>query len=289
MVEFMDRSRIYENLIKLAKNPNLITRSSRSYITRLDYDNFFTYPYLFLKHNISLHYNRLFLNRVLWWDNPQACGATANAIMEQNIFRNKYISYFDTYQAFIKHIKNREFKQCIYDLSFNSCIFVNNDINAKTFFCGHAMILIKFEEHNIIKYMPVQSFIDYYDLNDYLTKVRPNCVFEHYDDLYHNFLIHLERIINLDIWSYAVNNAFMAITHVDSSHLLNHSPDNPQHRLKFIVEYTSDTYPLSTMSYINFGCNIVITVCSVYNIYILSHLVRHYLPSLKQFLLSKIS
>lgn len=144
--------------------------------------------------------------------NSQLCGVFSRALIEQNMFKQKYRKQLTSFEELRSALQDNE--EGLFLLSHKCIVPVYADKKGYAVFPGsHGMVLIKFFENNQPKYRVAQIFIGEYTLDEFIKKHEENFLFESFEELETQFLEPLKIIFyHTDRWEQEEENAYYKLT-----------------------------------------------------------------------------
>jgi len=196
----------------------------------------------------------------LYWQNPQACGCVAHAIMQKNFFKHKYTYVIPHFNDLENEFQNSE--PGIFEFCIESCKIKNKN-NDLLNFPGHAFVIIKEKKDNgKWEYTVFQSFIGKYTLIEFILIKKDKFTFKEYSELKRTILDNFEVIMkNKGAFSDELIDSVKKIADVDISHMRDYSPINSH--LDCSIRRTTNKrrdFNLASFSINLFGTKILINI-----------------------------
>jgi hypothetical protein len=209
--------------------------------------NYFLYKYIY---------------NVLPYNDSQACGCVALAIMGLNIFNQRYtkrVSSIDNLQKKLKKQKENIFYIGVGDE------FFKNESNVCKYFPGHAFVIIKYIENKSIKYALFQSYINHYTLSDFIGKHKNGIIFNDFEELNNNVIKPFQSIVVNRVWNTDNQINYYNITGISTFDILNFSPIRP---LSTVIKQTTNKKTTFPFIYIieNYIQSIIYIIASIVSI-----------------------
>lgn len=174
-----------------------------------------------------------YIYNVLPYNDSQACGCVALAIMGLNIFNQRYTKYVSSIDSFQKKLKKQ--KENIFYIGVGDEYFKNEN-NVCKYFPGHAFVIIKYIENGNIKYALFQSYINHYTLSDFIAKHKNGIIFNDFEELNNNVIKPFQSIVVNKMWNADNQTNYYNITGISTFDILKFSPIRP---LSMVIKQTT--------------------------------------------------
>lgn len=156
--------------------------------------------------------------------NPKriTCKNTADAITQINLFKHSRFKFIETIEKLEMELQDNE--EGTFLLNVYGCDLINNQ-GWKAPFQGHAFTVIKIIEKGRPSYKFVQSYVDKYNLKDFLEKTN-GIYYKNFKALKAQVLKPYYAVLNHEgSWTMKTCNSYKHLTGVRPVYLIGHQPN----------------------------------------------------------------